>query len=233
MNIPKQSNLWRNNNSRFSFFPQLLIPHTRYTLQINFLARKTLISEIGVFTQVQNTLSRPWLALLWNIIVFFFLSSVVNWLFPSSQPAVERAWSQSWGDRCPHWPTAPSAYLMTSPSAGWRTCQTSTTEMMDSSSGTSSTGTEGCRVVSCFSCLLKRTTFPSSSLKRFVQGILGHYYKNDGEVQQDSELQKWVSDIFKHGFLSQACTGGCWQKVSNFQEDNDTYWCSHYKNWVK
>uniref|UniRef100_A0A3Q1G8W1 Arachidonate 15-lipoxygenase B-like n=1 Tax=Acanthochromis polyacanthus TaxID=80966 RepID=A0A3Q1G8W1_9TELE len=38
-------------------------------------------------------------------------------------------------------------------------------------------------------------------------GILGHYYKSDAEVQQDTELQKWTSDIFEHGFLSQANTG--------------------------
>ena len=31
--------------------------------------------------------------------------------------------------------------------------------------------------------------------------------QNDAEVQKDSELQKWISDIFEHGFLSQAHTG--------------------------
>lgn len=42
---------------------------------------------------------------------------------------------------------------------------------------------------------------------RFVEGVLRYYYKNDAEVQQDSELQKWIQDIFEHGFLSQAATG--------------------------
>ncbi|XP_067352650.1 hydroperoxide isomerase ALOXE3-like [Channa argus] len=42
---------------------------------------------------------------------------------------------------------------------------------------------------------------------RFVDRILSYYYKNDTEVQQDTELQKWIGDIFEHGFLSQAGTG--------------------------
>ncbi|XP_059197394.1 hydroperoxide isomerase ALOXE3-like [Centropristis striata] len=41
----------------------------------------------------------------------------------------------------------------------------------------------------------------------FVQGLLGFYYKSDAEVQQDSELQKWIAEIFEHGFLSQASSG--------------------------
>ncbi|XP_063740637.1 hydroperoxide isomerase ALOXE3-like isoform X2 [Eleginops maclovinus] len=37
--------------------------------------------------------------------------------------------------------------------------------------------------------------------------MLNFYYNNDDEVQNDSELQTWISDIFEHGFLSQASTG--------------------------
>uniref|UniRef100_A0A3Q1F2L4 Hydroperoxide isomerase ALOXE3-like n=1 Tax=Acanthochromis polyacanthus TaxID=80966 RepID=A0A3Q1F2L4_9TELE len=48
---------------------------------------------------------------------------------------------------------------------------------------------------------------------KFVEGILGHYYKSDAEVQQDTELQKWTSDIFEHGFLSQANTGGLSRRI--------------------
>lgn len=44
-------------------------------------------------------------------------------------------------------------------------------------------------------------------VKRFVQGVLGFYYKSDSKVQQDPELQKWIQDIYEHGFLSQKETG--------------------------
>ncbi|XP_055364147.1 hydroperoxide isomerase ALOXE3-like [Betta splendens] len=44
-------------------------------------------------------------------------------------------------------------------------------------------------------------------IHRFVERVLGHYYKSDTDVQKDSELQKWIWDIFEHGFLSQASTG--------------------------
>ncbi|XP_027138935.1 arachidonate 12-lipoxygenase, 12R-type-like [Larimichthys crocea] len=44
-------------------------------------------------------------------------------------------------------------------------------------------------------------------IHRFVHKVLSYYYKNDDEVQRDTELQKWILDIFEHGFLSQAGTG--------------------------
>ncbi|KAM6942360.1 polyunsaturated fatty acid lipoxygenase ALOX15B-like [Lycodopsis pacificus] len=47
----------------------------------------------------------------------------------------------------------------------------------------------------------------TSDNAKFVQGVLSFYYKKDSEVQKDSELQKWILDIFEHGFLSQAGTG--------------------------
>lgn len=46
-----------------------------------------------------------------------------------------------------------------------------------------------------------------SIFQRFVKEILTSYYKTDAEVQKDSELQKWILDIYEHGFLSQASTG--------------------------
>ncbi|XP_037620543.1 hydroperoxide isomerase ALOXE3-like [Sebastes umbrosus] len=44
-------------------------------------------------------------------------------------------------------------------------------------------------------------------IHRFVQGMLSFHYKNDARVQKDKSLQKWISDIFEHGFLSQVGTG--------------------------
>uniref|UniRef100_A0A3Q3K1T9 Lipoxygenase domain-containing protein n=1 Tax=Monopterus albus TaxID=43700 RepID=A0A3Q3K1T9_MONAL len=46
-----------------------------------------------------------------------------------------------------------------------------------------------------------------NTINSFVERIITYYYRNDTEVQQDSELQKWISDIFEHGFLSQTSTG--------------------------
>ena len=47
----------------------------------------------------------------------------------------------------------------------------------------------------------------STFLKGLCRECSAFYNKNDDEVQKDSELQKWILDIFEHGFLSQAETG--------------------------
>ncbi|XP_061586262.1 polyunsaturated fatty acid lipoxygenase ALOX15B-like [Cololabis saira] len=39
-------------------------------------------------------------------------------------------------------------------------------------------------------------------IHRFVEEMLGLYYKYDNQVKQDCEVQNWILDIFKHGFLS-------------------------------
>lgn len=37
-----------------SFVPQLLLPHTRYTLQVNTIARATLLNPEGLVDKVQS-----------------------------------------------------------------------------------------------------------------------------------------------------------------------------------
>ncbi|XP_037620013.1 polyunsaturated fatty acid lipoxygenase ALOX15B-like [Sebastes umbrosus] len=44
-------------------------------------------------------------------------------------------------------------------------------------------------------------------IHRFVQGMLSFHYRTDTMVQNDTLVQNWISDIFEHGFLSQAETG--------------------------
>ncbi|XP_036448138.1 polyunsaturated fatty acid lipoxygenase ALOX15B-like [Colossoma macropomum] len=38
-------------------------------------------------------------------------------------------------------------------------------------------------------------------LTKYVGGVLKFYYSSDTEVALDTELQKWIADIFVHGFL--------------------------------
>ncbi|KAM6941508.1 polyunsaturated fatty acid lipoxygenase ALOX15B-like isoform 2-T2 [Lycodopsis pacificus] len=128
---------------------KLLVPHTRYTLQINNLARSFLISKTGVFTKfaasggkgVKTFLKRS-------------LSSVTYRSLCIPDDIADRGLED-----------VPNFYYRDDGIKLW------------------------------------------DIIHRYVQGVLSFYYKNDSEVQKDSELQKWISDIFEHGFLSHAGTG--------------------------
>ena len=48
---------------------------------------------------------------------------------------------------------------------------------------------------------------------RFVQGVIGHYYKSDFDVKRDSDLQNWINDIFIYGFLSSHSSGNTVQSA--------------------
>ncbi|XP_046901368.1 hydroperoxide isomerase ALOXE3-like [Hypomesus transpacificus] len=41
----------------------------------------------------------------------------------------------------------------------------------------------------------------------YVKGVVEFYYVCDSDVERDSELQKWIGDIFTHGFLEKKETG--------------------------
>uniref|UniRef100_A0A3Q1IYD3 Arachidonate 15-lipoxygenase B-like n=1 Tax=Anabas testudineus TaxID=64144 RepID=A0A3Q1IYD3_ANATE len=128
---------------------KLLIPHTRYTLQINFLARLRLISETGVFTKFTASGGEGMITILRRS-----LSSLTYSSLCIPEDIADRGLK-----------TVPNFYYRDDGLRLWKI------------------------------------------INRFVQGILEHYYKSDTEVQKDSELQKWIGDIFEHGFLSQPSTG--------------------------
>uniref|UniRef100_A0A3B4FR53 Lipoxygenase domain-containing protein n=1 Tax=Pundamilia nyererei TaxID=303518 RepID=A0A3B4FR53_9CICH len=129
---------------------KLLKPHTRYTLQINFLARRLLISDTGAFTQFAGSGGEGMFTILQRSVCSLTYSSLCM-----PDDIAERG-------------------LEDVPNFFYRD--------------------DGLKVWDI--------------IHRFVQGMLGYYYKSDHEVQEDSELQKWILDIFEHGFLSQAETGG-------------------------
>uniref|UniRef100_A0A665XE15 Arachidonate 15-lipoxygenase type B n=1 Tax=Echeneis naucrates TaxID=173247 RepID=A0A665XE15_ECHNA len=131
---------------------KLLVPHTRYTLQINLLARIRLISESGVFTQV----SPPPSGNHYQINAFFLrsLASVTYSSLCIPDDITERGLQN-----------VPNFYYRDDGLQLW------------------------------------------DIINRFVKGVLSYYYKTDAEVQKDSELQKWILDIFEHGFLSQPDKG--------------------------
>ncbi|XP_027874975.1 arachidonate 15-lipoxygenase B-like isoform X2 [Xiphophorus couchianus] len=128
---------------------KLLIPHTRYTLQINFLARKRLISEEGVFTKFSASGGEGMMTILRRS-----LSSVTYSSLCVPEDIAERGLKD-----------VPNFYYRDDALRVWDT------------------------------------------INRFVRGILSYYYKTNAEVQQDSELQKWILDIYEHGFLSQPRSG--------------------------
>ncbi|XP_037620708.1 polyunsaturated fatty acid lipoxygenase ALOX15B-like [Sebastes umbrosus] len=128
---------------------KLLVAHTRYTMQINFLARLVLISESGVFSKFAASGGEDMLPFLKKS-----LSSLTYSSLCIRDDIAERRLE-----------AVPNFYYRDDGIKLW------------------------------------------DIIHRFVQGVLSVYYKNDAEVQKDSELQKWISDIFEHGFLSQAGTG--------------------------
>ncbi|KAM3623784.1 uncharacterized protein V6R79_015472 [Siganus canaliculatus] len=128
---------------------KLLIPHTRYTLQINTLARLLLISETGVFTRFAASGGEGATKLLQDSQASVTYSSLC---IPDD--ITERGLKD-----------VPNFYYRDDGLKLWKI------------------------------------------IHRFVEGVLTHYYKNNDEVIKDTELQKWIQDIFEQGFLSKADSG--------------------------
>ncbi|XP_041641067.1 polyunsaturated fatty acid lipoxygenase ALOX15B-like [Cheilinus undulatus] len=128
---------------------KLLVPHTRYTLQINFLARQFLISESGVFTQFSASGGEGMITILKRS-----LSSMTYTSLCLPDDIHERGVDD-----------VPDYYYKDDGLKLW------------------------------------------DIIHRFVRGVICHYYKTDDEVCRDTELQKWIQDIFEHGFLSNTNTG--------------------------
>ncbi|CAL8295109.1 unnamed protein product [Lota lota] len=127
---------------------KLLVPHTRYTLQINLLARKLLISETGIL----KTFTSGGAAV--DTILQRATSSVTYSSLCILDDIQERGLE-----------SVPSFYYRDDGIQIW------------------------------------------DIINRFVQGVLGYYYKEDSDVQRDTELQTWVHDIFEHGFHSRPESG--------------------------
>lgn len=128
---------------------KLLVPHTRYTLQINYLARLALISETGAFTEFTASGGEGMLTFLRKSLSLITYSSLCV-----PDDIAERGVE-----------SVPRFYYRDDGLKLW------------------------------------------NIINRFVRGVLGFYYKSDSEVQQDSELQKWIQDINEHGLLSRKGSG--------------------------
>ncbi|ROJ42272.1 Hydroperoxide isomerase ALOXE3 [Anabarilius grahami] len=44
-------------------------------------------------------------------------------------------------------------------------------------------------------------------INKFVAALLSHYYQSDAHVQKDTELQRWIREIFTNGFLGRDGSG--------------------------
>uniref|UniRef100_A0A671WZW2 Arachidonate 12-lipoxygenase, 12R-type-like n=1 Tax=Sparus aurata TaxID=8175 RepID=A0A671WZW2_SPAAU len=119
---------------------KLLIPHTRYTLQINNMARLLLISETGVFTKFSASGGEG---------MFTILKRSMSSMTYSSLCIPEDIAERGLED-------VPNFYYRDDGLRLW------------------------------------------DIIHRFVQGVLGYYYKNDTEVHKDSELQTFCDDKCAH-----------------------------------
>ncbi|MBN3301453.1 LOXE3 isomerase, partial [Amia calva] len=128
---------------------KLLVPHTRYTLQVNALSRDRLLGEQGIFNKYMCVGRAGAIQLM------------------------QRAMAQlSYSALCLPEDIAARG-LETLPHFYYRD--------------------DGLRLWAC--------------IGRFVRGLVQLYYPSDMAIQQDVELQIWISEIFTHGFLGREDSG--------------------------
>nr|KAF6305128.1 arachidonate lipoxygenase 3 [Pipistrellus kuhlii] len=128
---------------------KLLLPHTRYTLQVNTIARATLLNPEGLVDKV-TSIGRQGLLYLMSTGLAHF--TYTNFCFPDSLRA---------------------RGVLAIPNYHYRD--------------------DGLKIW--------------AAIESFVSEIVDYYYPSDTSVQQDSELQAWVGEIFAWGFLNRESSG--------------------------
>ncbi|XP_055450255.1 hydroperoxide isomerase ALOXE3 isoform X2 [Psammomys obesus] len=128
---------------------KLLLPHTRYTLQVNTIARATLLNPEGLVDKVTSIGRRGLIYLMSTGLAHF---TYTDFCLPDSLRA---------------------RGVLTIPNYHYRD--------------------DGLKIW--------------AAIERFVSEIVSYYYPSDASVQQDSELQAWVGEIFAQAFLSRESSG--------------------------
>ncbi|XP_043331567.1 hydroperoxide isomerase ALOXE3 [Cervus elaphus] len=128
---------------------KLLLPHTRYTLQVNTIARATLLNPEGLVDKV-TSIGRQGLLYLMSTGLAHF--TYTNFCLPDSLRA---------------------RGVLDIPNYHYRD--------------------DGLKIW--------------AAIESFVSEIVGYYYTSDASVQQDSELQAWVAEIFAQAFLGRESSG--------------------------
>ncbi|TKC47987.1 hypothetical protein EI555_000274 [Monodon monoceros] len=128
---------------------KLLLPHTRYTLQVNTVARATLLKPEGLVDKLCSVLGQVLLYLMSTDLAHL---TYTNFCLPDSLRA---------------------RGILDTPNYHYRD--------------------NGLKVW--------------VAIESFVSEIVAYYYPSDASVQQDSELQAWVGEIFAQEFLGQESSG--------------------------
>ncbi|XP_077924018.1 hydroperoxide isomerase ALOXE3 isoform X1 [Halichoerus grypus] len=128
---------------------KLLLPHTRYTLQVNTIARATLLNPEGLVDKVTSVGRQGLLYLMSTALAHF---TYTDFCLPDSVRA---------------------RGVLAIPNYHYRD--------------------DGLRIW--------------AAIESFVSEIVGYYYPSEASVQQDSELQAWVGEIFAWAFLGRESSG--------------------------